>query len=109
MQPILNNLIALGRTRLIALAATGVGLVMALFFGLTAVMAPTYEPLYSNLSIAGAGRVVAALEQNGFAVQLDSSGAVVSVPQGDVARPSKACRMRARPVGKSSTMPAVWA
>ena len=86
MQPILNNLIALGRTRLIALAATGVGLVMALFFGLTAVMAPTYEPLYSNLSIAGAGRVVAALEQNGFAVQLDSSGAVVSVPQGDVAR-----------------------
>ncbi|HEY9022176.1 MAG: flagellar basal-body MS-ring/collar protein FliF [Paracoccaceae bacterium] len=86
MQPILNNLLALGRTRLIALGATGVGLVMALFFGLTAVMAPTYEPLYNNLSLAGAGRVVAALEQEGFAVQLDSSGAIVSVPQSDVAR-----------------------
>lgn len=86
MQPILNNLIALGRTRLIAMAATGIGLVLALFLGLNTVMAPTYVPLYSNLSIAGAGRVVAALEQNGFAVQLDGSGAVVSVPQGDVAR-----------------------
>jgi len=86
LQPILNNLIALGRTRLIAMAATGIGLVLALFLGLTTVMAPTYVPLYSNLSIAGAGRVVAALEQNGFAVQLDGSGAVVSVPQGDVAR-----------------------
>lgn len=86
MQPILNNLLALGRTRLIALGATGVGLVMALFFGLTAVMAPTYEPIYNNLSLAGAGRVVAALEQEGFAVQLDSSGAIVSVPQSDVAR-----------------------
>ena len=86
LQPILDNLISLGRTRLIALAATGVGLVLALFFGLTAIMAPTYEPLYNNLSIAGAGRVVAALEQNGFTPQLDSSGTVVSVPQGDVAR-----------------------
>ncbi len=86
MQPILNNLIALGRTRLIALGATGVGLVLALFFGLTAVMAPTFVPLYSNLSIAGAGRVVAALEQEGFPVQLDGSGAVVSVAEGDVAR-----------------------
>lgn len=86
LQPILNNLIALGRTRLIAMAATGIGLVLALFLGLTTVMAPTYVPLYSNLSIAGAGRVVAALEQNGFAVQLDGSGAVVSVPQGDAAR-----------------------
>lgn len=86
MQPILNNLMALGRTRLIALAATGAGLVMALFFGLTAVMAPTFEPLYNNLSLAGASRVVAALEQEGFTVQMDSSGSVVSVPLADVAR-----------------------
>ncbi len=86
MQPILNNLMALGRTRLIALAATGAALVLALFFGLSAVMTPSFVPLYSNLSLTGAGRVVSALEAQGFAVQIDSSGAVVSVPQGDVAR-----------------------
>ena len=86
MQPILDNLLALGRTKLIALTATGAGLVMALFFGLSAVMAPVYEPLYSNLSPAGAGRVVAALEQQGFQVQIDSSGTVVRVPATDVAR-----------------------
>ena len=86
VQPILDNLLALGRTKLIALTATGAGLVMALFFGLSAVMAPVYEPLYSNLSPAGAGRVVAALEQQGFQVQIDSSGTVVRVPATDVAR-----------------------
>lgn len=86
MQPIFNNLLALGRTRLIALGATGLGLVLALFFGLTAVMKPTYAPLYSDLSLGGASRVVAALEQAGFSVQLGGGGAVVSVPQEDVAR-----------------------
>ncbi|WP_375568583.1 flagellar basal-body MS-ring/collar protein FliF [Seohaeicola saemankumensis] len=86
MQPILNNLVALGRTRLIALGVTGVGLVLALFFGLNAVMKPTFVPLYSDLSLAGAGRVVAALEQEGFAVELGGGGSIVSVAQEDVAR-----------------------
>lgn len=86
MQPILDNLLALGRTRLIALAATGLALVMALFIGLGTVMKPSFVPLYSNLSLTGASRVVSALEAQGFAVQVDNSGAVVSVPQGDVAR-----------------------
>jgi flagellar M-ring protein FliF len=86
LQPILNNLVALGRTRLIALGVTGVGLVLALFFGLNAVMKPTFVPLYSDLSLAGAGRVVAALEQEGFAVELGGGGSIVSVAQEDVAR-----------------------
>ena len=86
MQPILANLVALGRTRLIALGLTGVGLVLALFFGLNAVMKPTFVPLYSDLSFAGAGRVVAALEQEGFAVELGGGGSIVSVAQEDVAR-----------------------
>ncbi len=86
MQPIINNLMALGRTRLIALGATGIGLVLALFLGLAAVMKPTYAPLYSDLSLAGASRVVAALEQAGFSVQLGGGGTVVAVPQEDVAR-----------------------
>lgn len=86
LQPIIKNLLALGRTRLIALGATGIGLVLALLFGLNAVMAPTFVPLYSDLSLAGASRVVAALEQDGFTVELGGGGAVVSVPQEDVAR-----------------------
>ena len=77
---------ALGRTRLVALAATGLGIVLALFFGLAAVMKPTFVPLYSDLSLAGASRIVSALEQEGFAVQLGSGGTVVSVPQEHVAR-----------------------
>lgn len=86
VQPIINNLMALGRTRLIALGATGIGLVLALFLGLAAVLKPTYAPLYSDLSLAGASRVVAALEQAGFSVQLGGGGTVVAVPQEDVAR-----------------------
>lgn len=86
LQPILNNLVALGRTRLIALGLTGAGLVLAVFFGLNAVMKPTFVPLYSDLSLAGAGRVVAALEQDGFAVELGGGGSIVSVAQEDVAR-----------------------
>lgn len=97
LQPIINNLLALGRNRLLALGATGIGLVLALFFGLTAVMKPTYAPLYSDLSLAGASRVVAALEQDGFNVQLGGGGAVVLVPQEDVARARMALAQQGLP------------
>nr|WP_282960696.1 flagellar basal-body MS-ring/collar protein FliF [Actibacterium sp. MT2.3-13A] len=77
---------ALGRTRLIALAATGLGLMLALFFGLSSVMAPSFVPLYSDLTPAGASRIVSTLEQAGFEVDLSGGGAIVSVPQDDIAR-----------------------
>ncbi|MGY6704330.1 flagellar basal-body MS-ring/collar protein FliF [Roseinatronobacter sp.] len=97
LQPIINNLLALGRNRLLALGATGIGLVLALFFGLAAVMKPTFAPLYSDLSLAGASRVVAALEQDGFNVQLGGGGAVVLVPQEDVARARMALAQQGLP------------
>lgn len=97
MQPIINNLLALGRNRLLALGATGIGLVLALFFGLAAVLKPTFVPLYSDLSLAGASRVVAALEQDGFNVQLGGGGAVVLVPQEDVARARMALAQQGLP------------
>ncbi|WP_017929976.1 flagellar basal-body MS-ring/collar protein FliF [Limimaricola hongkongensis] len=86
MQSIIDNLAALGRPRLIALGATGLGLVLALLVGLNLVLAPSYAPLYSDLSLATAGRVVSALEQDGFDVELSGGGTIVSVPQDDVAR-----------------------
>ncbi|MBB3713484.1 flagellar M-ring protein FliF [Limimaricola variabilis] len=86
MQSIIDNLAGLGRTRLIALGATGLGLVLALSVGLNLVLAPSFAPLYSDLSLATAGRVVSALEQDGFDVELSGGGTIVSVPQDDVAR-----------------------
>jgi len=86
LRSIIDNLASLGRTRLIVLGATGLGLVLALFLGLGAVMSPTFTPLYSDLSPAGASQVVRTLEQAGFRVELSGGGATVSVPQEDVAR-----------------------
>ena len=86
MQSIIDNLAALGRPRLIALGATGLGLVLALLVGLNLALAPSFAPLYSDLSLATAGRVVSALEQDGFEVELTGGGTIVSVPQDDVAR-----------------------
>nr|WP_221188867.1 flagellar basal-body MS-ring/collar protein FliF [Limimaricola variabilis] len=71
---------------MIALGATGLGLVLALSVGLNLVLAPSFAPLYSDLSLATAGRVVSALEQDGFDVELSGGGTIVSVPQDDVAR-----------------------
>ncbi|SDF34837.1 flagellar basal-body MS-ring/collar protein FliF [Limimaricola pyoseonensis] len=86
MKPILDNLLALGRTKLIALGATGLGLVLALVIGLNLALAPSFAPLYTDLSLGAAGRVVSALEQDGFKVELSGGGTIVSVPQPDVAR-----------------------
>ncbi|MGC9370118.1 MAG: flagellar basal-body MS-ring/collar protein FliF [Paracoccaceae bacterium] len=86
LKSVIDNLASLGRTRLIVLGATGLGLVLALFLGLGAVMSPTFTPLYSDLSPAGASQVVRTLEQAGFRVELSGGGATVSVPQEDVAR-----------------------
>lgn len=86
MQALLENLKALGQGRLIALGVTGVVLVLALFFGVSAVTAPNYSTLYRDLTASEASRMVSALEGAGFRVNVDSSGSIISVPQEDVAR-----------------------
>ncbi|EAR51738.1 putative flagellar M-ring protein [Oceanicola granulosus HTCC2516] len=86
MQSIINNLMSLGQRRLIALAATGIGLTAALLLGVGAVLAPTYAPLYSGLSPSGAAQVVGTLEQAGFRVDVSADGTMVSVPDSDLAR-----------------------
>ena len=86
MQAILENLRQLGRTRLIALAAVGAGLFGVLLFGLNTVMAPSFTPIYRDLSPGAAGQIVETLEQDGFRVRLEAGGSVVSVPVEDVPR-----------------------
>ncbi|KGM46951.1 flagellar basal-body MS-ring/collar protein FliF [Pseudooceanicola atlanticus] len=86
MQALLENLKALGQGRLIALGATGIVLVFAMFFGVRAVMEPAYSTLYRDMDPAEAGRIVGALEQAGYRVRVDSGGAAISVPQEDLAR-----------------------
>ncbi|ETX16304.1 flagellar M-ring protein [Roseivivax halodurans JCM 10272] len=86
MKALQANLAGLGRGRLLALGATGVGLLLAVFLGLGAIYAPSYTPLYGDLSPAAASRIVAALEQDGFDVELGQGGSLVSVPEADVAR-----------------------
>jgi flagellar M-ring protein FliF len=86
VQAVLENLKALGRARLIALGAVGAAMAAAVFFGLSVALAPTYTPLYSELTPASASRVVSSLEQAGFRVSLSRDGSIVSVPQEDIAR-----------------------
>ncbi|ETX28907.1 flagellar basal-body MS-ring/collar protein FliF [Roseivivax isoporae] len=86
MNVLTQNLMALGRGRLIALGATGVGLVLLLVLGLGTVMTPSFRPLYGDLDPASASRIVSTLEQAGFRVELDRAGSVVSVPEADIAR-----------------------
>lgn len=86
MQGILENLKSLGWTRLAILGGTGLALVFALLFSVSVAVAPTYVTLYRDLSPAEASRVVDSLEQAGFRVRTDATGAVISVPQEDMAR-----------------------
>lgn len=86
MQDILANLKSLGSKKLIVLGGAFVGLMAAVFIGMNTVLAPTYTPLYSELSPTSASRIVSSLEQAGFKVSLSSDGSVVSIPQEDVPR-----------------------
>ena len=81
MKPLIENLKTLGRGRLIALGATGAGLMLALLLGLNTVLAPTYAPLYSQLSPTGASDMLGALEKAGIPAELSTDGGTVSVPQ----------------------------
>lgn len=86
LKEIFNNLASLGRTRVLALAFTGLGLVFTLIFGVGTAMAPSYTTLYNNLSAATASQVVTTLEQAGFKVQLSGGGSIISVPQDQIPR-----------------------
>jgi len=86
LKEIYDNLVALGRTRLLALGVIGLGMVFALVFGVGTVLSPSYVPLYNNLSPAAASQLVNTLEQAGFKVKVSGAGSTVSVAQTQVPR-----------------------
>lgn len=86
MNQLLANLSNLGRGRLITLAGAGVGIVLALLFGMSALLAPTYRTLYTDLTPSSASGIVTALEQAGFSPKVSADSAMVSVPEDDLAR-----------------------
>ncbi|WP_323765182.1 flagellar basal-body MS-ring/collar protein FliF [Marinovum sp.] len=86
VQAILENLRSLGRPRLIALGAVGMGLAMAVFVGLTVLGSREYVSLYRDLSPGDAGNIIEALEQADIPALAEGAGTGVSVPTEDLAR-----------------------
>lgn len=86
MKQIIENLRGLGRGRLIALGATGLGIAAALFIGLSIAMAPQYRPLVTDTTAGEAAGMVAALEKSGFKPRVSADGTMISLPEGDFAR-----------------------
>lgn len=86
VQAIIENLGSLGRTRLIALGAVGLGLVLAVFVGLTVLGSRDYVALYSDLSPADAGSIIDTLEQADIPARAEGAGTMISVPVEDLAR-----------------------
>ncbi len=83
MQNLLENLLSLGRQRLMVLAAAGIGMVAALLLGLGAISRPDFQPLYNNLSVTAANSIESTLANAGFAVEVSPDGSSVSVPRAE--------------------------
>jgi len=83
---LIDNLRMLGRGRLLALAATGVGIVAAVALMAVVLSRPHMTTLYTGLDPAEAGRIVKAVEEMGVPVAAAHDGTAVQVPQADAAR-----------------------
>ncbi len=86
MQGLIDNLLSLGRQRLMILAGTAVAVVVVLLMGLGAATRPDYAPIYSNLSVTSANAIEATLTNAGFRVMVSEDGSSVLVPRSDGAR-----------------------
>jgi flagellar M-ring protein FliF len=86
VQRFINNLLALGRRRLMILGGVTVGLLLMLLLGLSAVSGSDQAPLYKNLSMASANSIEAALIGAGFDARIAEDGATVTVPRTDLAQ-----------------------
>ena len=74
MQNFLNNLMALGQRRLMILGAVTAVVMGVMLFGITAITAPNYQPLYRNLSTATASSIEATLTSSGFNAVMSEDG-----------------------------------
>nr|WP_211108995.1 flagellar basal-body MS-ring/collar protein FliF [Azospirillum baldaniorum] len=82
----IDNLRTLGRTRLLVLAGTGVGIVLAVATMAVLLSRPHMTPLYTGLEPAEAGRIVKAVEAMGVPVSAAFDGTAVQVPEAEVPR-----------------------
>ncbi|QCO06934.1 flagellar basal-body MS-ring/collar protein FliF [Azospirillum argentinense] len=86
MTGLIDNLRTLGRTRLLVLAGTGVGIVLAVATMAVLLSRPHMTPLYTGLEPAEAGRIVKAVEAMGVPVSAAFDGTAVQVPEAEVPR-----------------------
>jgi flagellar M-ring protein FliF len=86
MSELINNFLALGRRRLIILGGVTAALMVAVFFGLSAVATKDFAVLYRGLSLGTANSIEASLVSSGFQVEVSDDGSSVSVPREDMVR-----------------------
>ena len=86
MSTLIDTLRSLGRGRLLVLAATGIGIVLAIATMAVMLSRPNMTAVYSGLEPAEAGRIVKAIEGMGVPVTASYDGTAVEVPQSDAAR-----------------------
>ena len=86
MSNLIDNLRSLGHRRLLVLAGTGIGIVLAVAAAAVMVSQPQMTPLYSGLEPAEAGRIIKAVEEMGVRVSPAYDGTTIQVPQADAAR-----------------------
>ncbi len=86
MQGLIDNLLALGRRRLMILGGVSVAILLMLLLGLSAIYGSDQTPLYKNLSAASANSIEASLISAGFDARITEDGATVTVPRTDMAR-----------------------
>lgn len=86
MSELVNNFLALGQRRLMILAGVTASLLVAVFFGLSAVTTKDFSTLYRGLSLGAANSIEASLSSAGFQVEVSEDGTSVSVPQEDMVR-----------------------
>ena len=86
-----------------AVAIVGSGaLLLAAFLVFRWVSAPSYAPLYTNLSGSDASAVIDELNKEGVGYQLGDGGSTIEVPQGDVYSTRIALAGKDLPAGNST-------
>jgi flagellar M-ring protein FliF len=101
---IFNNLLSLGKKRLLLLGATFAGVMAALLFAVFFILAPSYRPMATDLSSSEAAEMVAALERGGFSPKISQDGTLISLPENDIAR----ARMLLAEDGLATAGPSGW-
>jgi flagellar M-ring protein FliF len=86
VQGLIDNMLALGRRRLMILGGVVAGVLLMLLLGLSAVSGSDQALLYKDLSMASANSIESSLIGAGFDARISEDGTSVTVPRTDLAR-----------------------